>query len=101
MQVRKDLVIWPRSRMTCWDESLQPTRHQTAVMEWKFKGLDRSFGTRFPEAADEDREWLRTLSEIAYGSVGYSVIVDNRLGAERLLCSRAYDALIELEWLVV
>lgn len=34
-QVCKDLVIWPRPMMTCWDKAGAPVVHPLAVVQWK------------------------------------------------------------------
>ncbi len=35
-QVCKDLVIWPRPAMTCWDSDGMPRVAPSAIVEWKF-----------------------------------------------------------------
>jgi hypothetical protein len=34
-QVCKDVVIWPKPRMTCWDDQWCPVHYPVAVLEWK------------------------------------------------------------------
>ena len=38
-QVRKDLVIWEKPFMTCFNKDKKPENYPIAVLEWKFKGF--------------------------------------------------------------
>ena len=41
-QVCKDIVLWPRPRMTCWDAAGAPTVRPAGVIEWKHDEVDVS-----------------------------------------------------------
>jgi hypothetical protein len=89
-QVTKDIVIWPRPRMTCWDQDGLPTVPPAAVLEWKFGS---------PGIYKPDLEWLRQYSFAYPDFVGYAV-TGNRPGAAfRLTCTRVAAGAFESEWL--
>lgn len=74
-QVCKDLVIWPRPAMTCWDEAGNPTVSPLAVLEWKF-------GTE--TTSRHDLEWLKAFSKSRPEFTGFAISA-NRPGASFLL----------------
>ena len=39
-QVYKDVVIWPKPKMTCWDSNGKPTISPSAILQWKFNKKD-------------------------------------------------------------
>ena len=100
-QVGKDLVIWPKAKMTCWDSDYRPVRYPAAILEWKVTGLGNRFRKGFLHEASADRDWLTRFSAAAPSSVGYSVSLENKPGAARLQCSRAYGGELAEEWLVL
>ena len=74
-QVCKDLVIWPRPAMTCWDEAGNPSVSPLAVLEWKF-------GTEM--TSRHDLEWLKAFSKNRPEFTGFAISA-NRPGASFLL----------------
>lgn len=66
-QVCKDLVIWPKPGMTCWDVNGQPTVYPASILEWKFGGI-----TLF----DYDMRWLLAYSTGHPSFVGYTIQID-------------------------
>lgn len=63
-QVCKDLVVWPKPRMTCWNENRQPVVHPLAVMQWKTGGI---------EMDRRDAEWLKDYTSLNPRVAGYAV----------------------------
>lgn len=89
-QVCKDLVLWPCSAMTCWDERGRPTRRPIAILEWKTQGR---------MAAAFDVEWLTRFSQTASSFVGYSLRFDRTARAFRLSCTRIHAGNVTPDWL--
>lgn len=92
-QVCKDVVIWPRPRMTCWDAAGDPTVRPASVMEWKHHEGDVSV---------YDVEWLTAFSASGEDFVGYAVC-SNPSGARgfRLSCTRVHRGQSQPQWLFV
>jgi len=79
-EICKDLVIWPRPRMTCWTEEKRAENYPLAILEWKVNQ------TRLYEG---DVEWLGASAMDAPSSfVGYALYVDLRQRRFRLSCTR-------------
>jgi hypothetical protein len=77
--VCKDIVIWPKAGMTCWDEEGRAVHLPRAVIEWKsINRKDRPDTARRKREKDHlgDVEWLRSLVNRSPHSEGYAVLVD-------------------------
>src|SRR5437879_4179613 len=92
-QVCKDIVIWPRPRMTCWDSEGKPTIRPTSIIEWKHnEGVLSGY----------DVDWLREFSGGTGNFVGYAVSTNyGRPHNFRLSCTRIYDGEAQSEWLLI
>lgn len=66
----KDLVIWRKPGVTCWDDDWCPKTAPLAVIEWK-----TSRGTKGGQKASHERAWLRAFARSNEKSVGYAVSV--------------------------
>lgn len=89
-QVCKDIVLWSRPGMTCWDEAGAPTVAPMAILEWKF-GVE---GAHEPDVA-----WLSAFAESNPGFVGYAVSA-NRPGSPFLVeAVRVVANSVERGWL--
>lgn len=88
-QVCKDVVIWPESRMTCWDEEGRPTIAPLAILEWKF-GV--------PEIYNPDVLWLEAFGAVHSPFVGYAVAVDSLAREFRLSCTRSEGGKSRARW---
>lgn len=91
-QVCKDIVIWPRPMMTCWDDDGEPTIGPAAIIEWKY-----SQGS----VHKRDVEWLCAFSLEHPGFVGYAVTANPPSSSFRLSCTRLSGGIIESEWLLI
>jgi len=58
--VRKDLVIWPRPRMTQWSDEHGPA----VIVEWKRDNVQK---------CDKDVDWLRKFTQAFPETIGFSV----------------------------
>lgn len=88
--VAKDLVIWPRPRMTCWGGSSEPDEVPLAIMEWKFgKGLPSEYDTR----------WLEEYSRHRAGFVGYAIALSRSGQGFALVATRVAEARRLERWL--
>ena len=91
LQVCKDVVIWPRPRMTCWDSEGKATVAPAAILEWKFN---------FPYNYHPDLVWLKEFSIVYPGFIGYSVTANPPGRDFKLSCIRIADGDGEV-WLIL
>lgn len=64
--VCKDLLIWPRPSMTCWDKNHNPVNIPLSILEWKFNARKPS---------SYDIAWLTDYSKKHRGFVGYVILL--------------------------
>lgn len=88
-QVCKDLVIWPRPHMTCWDVERQPTVAPLAVIEWK---------ANMPSIYGPDVEWLKAFTGRWPGTVGYAITVDLQRRQFLMSCTRVEAGVSQPDW---
>lgn len=91
-QVNKDLVIWPKPYMTCWDSSGEPTQTPSSIMEWKANTTKMS---------DRDIEWLSEFSIGKEHFVGYALTLDLEQRLFRLRCDRIVNGKRDKNWVKV
>jgi hypothetical protein len=94
---RKDIVIWPKAWMSCWDASWRPLNKPLAILEWKVvRGRGSGRGDR------RDHRWLTAFSGWEPRFVGFSVIL-SRLPAPRshLTVRRYQGGKPVMDWLTV
>jgi hypothetical protein len=92
-QVCKDVVIWPRPRMTCWDASGRPTIRPASILEWKHNE---------GEVSCYDVEWLQAFSAETEHFVGYAVCTNSfRTQSFRLSCTRVCAGNSQSGWLLI
>jgi hypothetical protein len=89
-QVCKDLVIWPKPAMVCWDETGSPKHQPIAILEWK---------ARTAKVSNYDEEWLRGYSSGAPDFQGYAISLDPRYEATTLIASRVVRGVVSRDWL--
>jgi hypothetical protein len=69
--VRKDVVIWPRPFMSCWDSNWKATQTPRVVLEFKQWRHHRK-----AELFDSfDSKWIAAWTEANPGTLGYVVTV--------------------------
>jgi len=88
-QVCKDIVIWPRPGMHCWDTSCRPTIRPAVIIEWKHDS----------DSSALDIPWLQSFSRGAHPFVGYAVRSSLRNGVE-LNVVRVRRGVAEVPWTV-
>jgi hypothetical protein len=92
-QVCKDIVLWPRPRMTCWDSVGAPTVRPASIIEWKHNEGD---------VCAYDVQWLAEFSSAAPDFVGYAVSTIPCSGRGiRLSCTRIHQGQALAGWLVI
>lgn len=89
-QVRKDLVIWSKPAMTCWNERREPTVRPMSIIEWK---------VRRREMSGQDLDWLVEFSRHDRAFVGYAVLAWPRGAASVIRCARISNGIVEPKWL--
>jgi hypothetical protein len=89
-QVCKDIVIWPRPRMTCWDSDGRPTIRPLSILEWKHNE---------PDTARYDVDWLKAFSGSDPNFVGFAVSTRSSAWGPALWCTRVYLGQQEDGWL--
>jgi hypothetical protein len=101
--VCKDLVVWPRPWMTCWEPSSGlPRRYPMAIVELKVISWRDSGGIarkKTHEHREYDVPFLQRMSAEQEGFIGYAVLVDLRSGFELLSCGRAFAGDVDPAWL--
>jgi hypothetical protein len=101
--VCKDVVIWPKPKMTVWDNDLKPRREPLSVMEWKVVNrLDdkRQQTTKLAEH-ESDKQWLRETSRRSSEFTGYAVLVNSKTEPRTLICSSVRSGEIQERWIVL
>ena len=88
-QVNKDLVIWPKPYMTCWDSSGEPTQTPASILEWK---------ANTSKMSARDIEWLSEFSIGKKGFIGYAVTLDLEQRLFRLRCDRISNGKRDYSW---
>lgn len=90
--VCKDIVLWPRPRMTCWDDDRKSTVRPASVIEWKHER----------DISEYDLDWLKEFSADDGSFVGYAVCTNLRSAKiPRLSCTRIYRGQSESRWLLI
>jgi hypothetical protein len=95
---RKDLVIWPKPWMSCWDSSWKPANHPIAVLEWKVK-----VNAKVLRCHPHDEAWLAAYARRHPDFVGYGVTLNRtrRPSAQNLCVTRFYRQEIDPNWLTL
>jgi hypothetical protein len=94
---RKDLVIWPKPWMSCWDDKYDPANHPMAVLEWKIK-----LNARNLRCDAHDADWLSRFARSQPDFVGYSVTMNRtRSAAQKMCVTRFRGQAAEDNWLVL
>lgn len=89
-KIRKDIVIWPAPRMTCWDGNDEPTEPPSAVLEWKYRknGMSRY-----------DVEFLKRFTGRYPTATGYAVTANSPGMEFTLSCTRVEEGKAQPQWL--
>ncbi|MGH9883704.1 MAG: hypothetical protein ACRD6N_19950 [Pyrinomonadaceae bacterium] len=100
--VCKDLVIWPRPWMTCWNSEGLPRRFPIAIAEWKVVSW-RDNGTtarkKITEYHRNDIPFLKRMSAEQGGFIGYAILLDLREHHQFLRCARVEGGEVVPSWL--
>ena len=75
-QVRKDLVIWPKSGMNRWHPGNLPRNKPLTILEWKVQRANAAN----PRGTKHDLDWMKIYSRKSArpGFIGYCVFLDLR-----------------------
>ena len=98
--VCKDVVIWSRPKMTCWNVENNSHQYPLSVLEWKSVNKTDG-GTQKRAKLGEfysDVEWLRQTSQLTTEFVGYAILVTQNEQKPRLECSRISQGSVEHKW---
>ena len=79
-QVCKDLVIWAKPGMTCWDHHDNPTIAPAAILEWKFSEN---------RVSERDVKWLKAFTREYLDCVGYAITGNQPDSAFALSCTES------------
>ena len=97
-RVSKDLVLWPKPNMTCWNADWEVVNFPLVIIEWKVFRLPSSR----PQISKKDVGWLRQYSALCPSLfVGYTVSLDLlqrkfRVSVTRIESGKAQDRWLEL-----
>ncbi len=95
--VRRDIVIWPTSGMTCWADRWEATFHPLAILEWKVHRPGRR-----NKLVAKERKWLRDYCRWQPSVVAYAIEVDCTQHPTEIKCFRFLgDDATEQPWLKV
>lgn len=94
-RVNKDLVLWPKPRMSCWNAEWSPSNIPMAVLEWKVFRLP----TSRPTMSTHDLEWLSAFSCKHPEFVGYAISLDLNARQWRLRIDRVRSGSSDAAWL--
>jgi hypothetical protein len=85
----KDLLIWPKPAMNCWESRL-PCWHPLAILEWKVRARGVS---------QSDVDWLCKFSQERPGFVGFALNMVVSPGSYKLSCTRVHLGAAEPHWM--
>jgi hypothetical protein len=97
-RVCKDLVLWPKPQMTCWNKDWQITNYPLVIMEWKVYQPGNK--TKKAALSSDDIGWLRKYSQI-YPTIGYAVSLDLLAREFRLSAANAFQGKVTNPWLTL
>lgn len=89
-QVCKDLVIWPKPSMVCWDSTGRPTHRPLTILEWK---------ARTGKVSSSDEAWLLEYSATAPPFTGFAIAFNPRGAETTLVASRVREGVITRDWI--
>jgi len=90
-QVCKDIVLWHKPLMTCWDKDKNPTILPSVILEWKFGNLTK-------KQYEYDIDWLKKYSENNINFIGYAIKV--KCKNYLLVADKIYNSIVYKDWLV-
>jgi hypothetical protein len=94
---RKDLVIWPKPWMSCWNDKFEPSNHPMAVLEWKVK-----LNAKTLRCDPHDKAWLHGFARTHPDFVGYSVTLNRtRTAAQNMCVTRFHGQDVAPNWLTL
>lgn len=96
LAVNRDIVIWDRPGMSCWDEDWKPVHHPLAILEWKVHRPNRPNRQQAHE-----RQWLREYSAWQEQTLCYAVEVKWSLTQASLRCTRFAAGVETFDWIDV
>ena len=88
-QVCKDIVLWSKPGLTCWDSDGRAAVYPSAIIEWKHNVSKKS---------EYDRQWLVQFSQVANDFVGYRVTTELDAGPFQLCCDRVQHGETQDAW---
>ena len=98
--VCKDLVIWPKPKMTCWGREGKSRLYPLAVLEWKSinkQDRSRSIAEKRRDY-NKDVRWLLRTSRLVDQFVGYAIIVNQKAKLIEVSATRTYRGDVLHDW---
>jgi hypothetical protein len=88
--VCKDIVIWPRPRMVCWDDTGKGTVRPLSVIQWKHDqgGVSKN-----------DTSWLQEFSQRHGDFAGFAIATNGRAESFALSCTRVFLGQLVQPWM--
>lgn len=97
--VRKDLVIWHKPEITCWDGNKQIANYPLAIIEWKLHGFRKPRKGQFKNSS-VDLLWLQKFSKDREDFIGYAVSIDITDQKYKMVVTKVTRGNKEAEWLL-
>lgn len=91
---RRDLVLWPKPLMTCWDARWHAVNHPLMIMEWKVHRPAYS-----SPGLNRELDWLKAYSVWQPSVLAYAVEIDTRRASSVLRCRRVLAGHEDPTWL--
>ena len=89
-QVRKDLIIWHKPGMNCWNENKELKNTPLAIIEWKVKGFRKPNKGELKNS-EYDIQWLKAFSKDKKDFIGYAITLDISGGNYNLLVNEVFE----------
>lgn len=100
--VCKDVVIWPKSSMTCWGHHGTEQCYPLAVLEWKSLNRHDCGAVRTKKRHEHaaDLRWLAAMSSLVSPFVGYAILVNQQESPVHITAARVCQEEITEDWFV-
>ncbi len=92
----KDLLIWSKPGMTCWNDTWELVEVPLAILEWK---VHRPKINPFKEFNEHDLDWLSMFTAKNSGTIGITVALDIAAKPSVLYGALCTEGKHDLQWL--
>lgn len=94
--VNKDLLLWKKPAMTCWDSTWEAVHVPLAVLEWK---VHRRSSSKQVSFSDHDLDWLSWYTSSNAGRIGFAISLTILEAGSTLRAAKIMGGDIDENWL--